>query len=79
MIGNLQQEMLVNILQPPITTAPESFQAADHLESIPIFKQRPETSGMTPGSEIWREKSLPRRSEYEDSASDLYWYSHINQ
>jgi hypothetical protein len=36
-------------------------------------------NGMARGSEIWREKSLPRRSEYERSAIDLYWYSHTNQ
>jgi hypothetical protein len=47
-----------------VATAAEQWLSA--YQSVQIF------AGLSPGRDISREKSLPHRSEYENSAIDLY-------
>jgi hypothetical protein len=43
------------------------------ISDIMLVTVSEDTDGMSPGRDIWRENSLPYRSEYEDSAIDFVW------
>jgi hypothetical protein len=64
----LNTAMLFPLVRATVQILQEAESPLDHIidgQACPV------TVGMSPGRDIWRENSLPHRSEYEDSAIDF--------